>query len=140
MNPPIREEAIVAFAPVLFVFCLCMVAIVYFYFRSRERQMLIERNASPEEVAAFFNKPKKEKTNTVLLFRLGIIAIFFGIALGLGIMFDEQYHMPFMVPMLLFTLTGLGLIVAHKLGLKEEEKLAERKTDNGTQMQQQMFK
>lgn len=130
MNPALNDKAIEAFAPVLFIFCLCMVAIVYFYLRSRERQMLIERNASAEEVAAFFNKPKKNGGANVVLYRLGIVAIFFGFAIGLGIMFDEMYHMGFMVPLLIFTFSGTGLIVAHKLGVKEEQSLHERLSKN----------
>ena len=72
------EGVIAVFIPIIMVVVVGLVFVTYFYYRSRERQMLIEKGLSGEEIKQFFDK----KRDYFVLFKIGIIAIFFGIGLG----------------------------------------------------------
>jgi uncharacterized membrane protein YkgB len=93
-----------------------LVFVTYFYYRSRERQMLIEKGLSGDEIKQFFEK----KRDYFILFKIGIIAIFFGIGLGLGMISgdgsggEREMYMPASI----FIFTGIGFVVANLVGNK----------------------
>ncbi|MCU7497306.1 MAG: hypothetical protein HF314_17180 [Ignavibacteria bacterium] len=107
------------FIPIIITVTIGLVLITLAYFKSRERQMLIERGLPPEEIKQFF--ANKDKANPFLLTKIGIIAIFFGIGIGLGMYLQELTNQEFWLVLFLFTLTGLGFIIANLLGRKLEK-------------------
>ncbi|MCH7516943.1 MAG: hypothetical protein IIB08_07465, partial [Bacteroidetes bacterium] len=63
---------IAVFIPIIIVVVVGLVFVTYFFYRSRERQMLIEKGLSAEEVKQFFQKQK----DYFVFLKIGIIAIF----------------------------------------------------------------
>ena len=118
------EGTIAVFIPIIMLLVIGLIFVTYFYFKSRERQMLIEKGLSAEDIKQFF---ERKKDNSVLI-KIGIIAIFFGIGLGLGMISgtDESTREIYM-PASIFIFTGLGFVVANLVGNKMREKY---KVDN----------
>ncbi|HEX2961459.1 MAG TPA: DUF6249 domain-containing protein [Ignavibacteriales bacterium] len=108
-----------AFIPIAITLVVGLVWVTVAYFKSRERQMLIERGLPAEEIKQFFEN--KGKSNPFLMTKIGIIAIFFGIGVGVGMYLQEVTDQEFWMPLLLFTLTGLGFVIANLLGRKLEK-------------------
>ena len=73
--------------------------------------MLIEKGLSAEEIKQFFQKQK----DYFILLKMGIIAIFFGVGLGLGFVSGDKSI--WMAPAI-FVLTGIGFVVANLIGNK----------------------
>jgi Na+/melibiose symporter-like transporter len=114
-------EAVVAvFIPIVMFLVIGLILITYVYFRSRERQMLIEKGLSSEEIKQFFEQKKDPFT----LLKIGIICIFFGLGLGFGMMLENNTHQDFWIPFLLFVGTGIGFVLANLAGSKLKEKSA----------------
>ena len=114
-----NEEVVAVFIPIIFFIVTGLVLVTFFYFRSKEKQMLIEKGLSSEEIKTFYDKKK----DPFVLMKLGIISVFFGIGLGIGLMLQENTRQDFWVPFLLFVSTGLGLVLASIFGrsmLKKE--------------------
>jgi len=109
------EGVIAVFIPIIMVVVIGLVFVTYFFYRSRERQMLIEKGLSADEIKQFFEK----KRDYFVLFKIGIIAIFFGIGLGLGMISgtDETSREMYM-PASIFIFTGIGFVVANLVGNK----------------------
>jgi uncharacterized membrane protein YkgB len=105
------EGVIAVFIPIIMVVVVGLVFVTYFYYRSRERQMLIEKGLSGEEIKQFFEK----KRDYFVLFKIGIIAIFFGVGLGLGLVSGDE---EIWVAPAIFVFTGLGFVVANLVGNK----------------------
>jgi hypothetical protein len=78
--------------------------------------MLIEEGLSADEIKQFFEK----KRDYFILFKIGIIAIFFGIGLGLGMISGDGSNgeREIWMPASIFIFTGLGFVVANLLGNK----------------------
>jgi len=109
------EGVIAVFIPIIMVVVVGLVFVTYFFYRSRERQMLIEKGLSADEIKQFFEK----KRDYFVLFKIGIIAIFFGVGLGLGMISgtDESTREMYM-PASIFIFTGIGFVVANLVGNK----------------------
>jgi len=118
------EGTIAVFIPIIMMLVIGLIFVTYFYLKSRERQMLIEKGLSAEDIKQFF---ERKKDHSVLI-KIGIIAIFFGIGLGLGMISgsDEGTREIYM-PASIFIFTGLGFVVANLVGNKMREKY---KVDN----------
>ena len=114
-----EPEVVGVFVPIVMTLTVGLVWITIAYFKSRERQMLIERGLPAEEIKQFFEH--KGKANPFLLTKIGIIAIFFGVGIGLGMYLEEATDQEYWMVLFLFTLTGLGFIVANLLGRKLEK-------------------
>jgi uncharacterized membrane protein len=113
------KEVVAVFIPIIFFIVTGLVMVTFFYFRSREKQMLIEKGLSSEEIKTFYDKKK----DPFALLKIGIICVFFGIGLGFGIMLQENTNQEFWVPFLLFVSTGIGFVLANIFGrslLKKE--------------------
>ena len=107
------------FVPIILFIVTGLVLITFFYLRSKEKQMLIEKGLSSEEIKTFYDRKK----DPFVLMKMGIISIFFGIGLGMGIMLQENTRQDFWVPFLLFVSTGIGFVLANIFGksmLKKE--------------------
>jgi len=107
--------------PVIFMIVTAATIMTFVFYRSREKQMLIEKGMSYSEMAEFLNS-KKSKDNFILL-KLGIIAIFFGVGLGAGMLLAAATGYDEWIAFLIITLSGAGFIAAHFVATREEAKL-----------------
>ncbi|MFH1196734.1 MAG: DUF6249 domain-containing protein [bacterium] len=104
--------------PIVMFLVTGLVLVTYFYFRSREKQLMIEKGMSYEQMLEFL----KSKRNPYTWLKLGVITFFFGLGLGFGMMLEDFYDREYWVPFLLFTSTGLGFVVAFYVTKKYEIK------------------
>jgi hypothetical protein len=121
--------------PMVFFLVTGLVIVTYVYFRSREKQMMIEKGLSIEQMMELL----KTKRDPYIMLKLGIIILFVGLGLGIGFLFqqwtgyqvqygtggdrwtDYQVHGEWM-GFWIVTMTGLGFVTAF---------LATRKLKNG---------
>lgn len=113
-----NEGVVEVFVPIVMFLVIGLVLIAYYYFRYRERQMLIEKGLSADSIKEYFER--KRDPNRML--KVGIICVFFGIGLGLGLMLQDILGRDYYVPFSLFTITGIGFVVANLLSKKFESK------------------
>ncbi len=111
-----NTETVAVFIPIIFFLVVGLVFVVYFYLRSRERQMLIEKGLTAEEMKNYFERKK----DPYVLLKIGIISVFFGLGLGIGMIYQDATDKGYYIPLFMFTLVGIGFIVAN---------LASRKLD-----------
>jgi uncharacterized membrane protein YkgB len=108
------EGTIAVFIPIIMLLVIGLIFVTYFYFRSRERQMLIEKGLSGEEIKQFFQKKK----DYFILLKIGVIAIFFGVGLGIGMLSGDEAAREIWVAPSIFVFTGLGFVIANIMGNK----------------------
>ncbi len=109
-----REEVVAVFIPIIITLVIGVILVVYFYLKSKEKQMLIEKGLSAEEIKKFF----EEKRDGLGVMKIGIISIFFGLGLGLGLMLQDATTKEYWVPFSLFVGTGIGFVIANVLSDK----------------------
>lgn len=107
-----NEGIAVFLVPITLFLVTGLVAITFFYLKSREKQMLIEKGLSSEEIKQFYAR----KGDPFILLKIGVIAIFFGLGLGIGMAMDDATSKEYWVPLSLFTITGIGFVVANVVG------------------------
>jgi uncharacterized membrane protein YfcA len=98
--------------PVIMFLVIGLIWISYMYFRARERQQLINNGTTAEELARAYNTKKKKSRDFLIV--TGVISIFFGIGLGVGMYLDDVTGKDYWIPLPLFVATGIGFIVASK--------------------------
>jgi hypothetical protein len=111
--------------PIVLFLVVGVISVSFIFFKSKEKQMLIEKNLTPEQIKDFF----KTKRDPNILMKLGIIIFFFGLGLGSGLWCESMnfngkgYDNEFWIPFLLFTFTGIGFIIANLIDrfLKKNE-------------------
>ena len=114
------SEVIAVFIPIIMVLVAGAVTIIYFYLKSKERQMLIEKGLSAEEIKKFF----ENKRDGLTLFKIGIISIFFGIGLGIGMLSGPEETREIITPFAIFIFTGAGFVLANVLSDKMKKNKA----------------
>ena len=107
-------EIIAVFIPIIITLVIGVVLIVHFYLHSKEKQMLIEKGLSTEEIKKFF----EERRDGLGLLKIGIISIAFGIGLGFGMFMEDTTSKEYWIPLSLFIGTGIGFVVANVLSEK----------------------
>lgn len=112
------EKEIAVFIPIIFTLVTGLVFVTYLFFKSREKQMLIEKGLPPEAIKEFY----ESKKDPFRLLKIGLIIVFFGIGLGLGMMLEDLTGKDYWVPFMLFTVTGLGFVLAGMAGKKLDKK------------------
>jgi len=95
--------------PIIMFLVVGLVMIMFFYFRSKERSLMLEKGLTAEQMLEFY----KSKPAPYLGLKLGIVTIFFGIGLGVGLLIDRYTDVEEWIPFLLITLSGVGFVVAH---------------------------
>ena len=115
--------------PIIMFLVIGLVIVTYVYFRSKEKQMMIEKGLSYEQMVELL----RTKRDPFIMLKLGIIILFLGLGIGLGFLFQQWTYgggdrwsshdvegewMGFWV----VAMTGLGFITAF---------LATRKLKNG---------
>ena len=117
------EGVIAVFIPIVMFLVFGIIIVTYVYFRSRERQLLIEKGLSAEEIKLFF----EQKRDPFSMMKIGIISIFFGLGLGLGMLSGDEATREVWMPMTIFVFTGLGFVIANIVGNKLRAKHEEKK-------------
>jgi Na+/melibiose symporter-like transporter len=113
-----HEGIIAVFIPIVLFIVTGLILVVFIYFRSRERQLLIEKGLSAESIKEFF----ESKRDPYTLMKIGIICLLFGISLGFGLMLEDWTSKEYYVPLMIFTGTGLGFILANILSRRLNKK------------------
>ena len=108
------EGAIAVFIPIVMFLIIGLIWVTAIYYKSRERQMLIEKGLSAEDMKKFF----EQKRDPFLLLKFGIICIFFGIGLGIGLMSGAEETREVVTPTTIFIFTGIGFVIANIYGNK----------------------
>jgi len=108
--------------PIIFCITVAAVIMTVVYFKSREKQLLIEKGMSYQEMADFLKSAKKSRENFLLL-KLGVIIIFFGVGMGAGMLLAEMTGYEEWIGFLIVTMTGGGFLAAHYISKREEAKL-----------------
>ena len=110
-----------AFIPIVFSLVAGLIWVSALYLRSREKQMLIEKGLTPDQIKEYFERKtifdNKRKDSSILM-QIGIITVFFGLGLGVGLIFQDITDKDYWVVLFLFTLTGIGLIIANLVARK----------------------
>lgn len=71
--------------PMVFFLVTGLVIVTYVYFRSREKQMMIEKGLSIEQMMELL----KTKRDPFIMLKLGIIVLFVGLGIGIGFLFQQ---------------------------------------------------
>jgi ABC-type uncharacterized transport system permease subunit len=108
------QEVVAVFIPIVMFLILGLIIVTFIYYRSRERQMLIEKGLSAEDIKKFF----EQKRDPFWLMKIGIISIFFGIGLGIGLMSGAEETREIVTPTTIFIFTGIGFVIANIYGNK----------------------
>ena len=102
------------FVPFIFI-TLFLVAgavfITWIYFRSKEKQMMIEKGMSYEQMLEFL----KSKRNPYTLLKMGIVIAVSGIGIGIGSYIAENYGnngLGGIAALFIIVFVGLGFITA----------------------------
>ncbi|HOJ07927.1 MAG: hypothetical protein HND40_02365 [Ignavibacteriota bacterium] len=114
------SEVVAVFIPIIITLVIGLVIIVAFYLESKEKQMLIEKGLSAEEIKKFLEK----KRDGLGLMKIGIISIFFGLGLGIGMMLQDWSSKEYWIPLCLFVGTGIGFVSANIITNKMKNKNA----------------
>ena len=101
-------ELIAVFIPIIGTLVIGIILVAYFFFRSRERQLLIEKGMDAQSIKEFF----QSKKDPFRLLKIGIVTIAFGLGLGIGIILNDVTSKEYWIPLLLFTITGIGFVIA----------------------------
>ena len=109
-----HEEVVAVFIPIVMFLIIGLIWVTFIYYRSRERQMLIEKGLSAEDMKKFF----EQKKDPFWLMKVGIICIFFGIGLGIGLMSGAEETREVVTPTSIFIFTGIGFVLANIYGNK----------------------
>ncbi len=113
-----NENVVAVFIPIVGTLVIGIILVSYFFFRSRERQMLIEKGMDAQSIKDFF----EGKKDPFRMLKIGIVTICFGLGLGFGIMLNQETHQDHWVPLFLFTVTGIGFVVANLVSRKLDKK------------------
>lgn len=123
--------------PLAFMTITLIIALViatYVYFRSRERQMMIEKGLSPEQITEMF----KSKRNPYTWLKLGVITIGAGLGIGFGVLAENWGMSEGFIPLLIITFVGLGFVGAFFISRKfeKEDELDEERRMNAAKSNQ----
>lgn len=105
------EGVIAVFIPIIATLVTGLILVSYFYFRSKEKQMMMDKGLSYEQMMELL----RVKTDHLLTLKAGIIIAFFGVGLGIGFFirdFSYEYNEDWMA-FSIITMTGLGFVAAY---------------------------
>jgi hypothetical protein len=115
------EKVIAVSIPIVIALVAGIVIVTAIFLKSRERQLLIEKGLSAEDIKEFYSRKKDH----YILMKIGVVVLFFGLGLGLGLILKEETSREYWVPFLLFTITGLGFVAANLISRRLEAKVVE---------------
>jgi len=109
-----NEEVVAVFIPIVMFLIIGLIWVTAIYYKSRERQMLIDKGLSAEDMKKFF----EQKRDPFWVLKVGIICIFFGIGLGIGLMSGGEETREVVTPTTIFIFTGIGFVLSNIYGNK----------------------
>ena len=129
-------EVIAVFIPIIITMVVGLVITLAIYFKSKEKQMMIEKGLSTEQMFELLHSREKERKNGYYMLKGGIILVFLVAGGIIGNMIDRAwfnywetyesgryYHNdPVYGVWLTFLGLGIGAIVAHFISKKMEAK------------------
>ncbi len=98
----------------VFFLVIGIVIVTFIFFRSREKQMMIEKGLSYEQMVELL----RTKRDPYLLLKLGVLTLFVGLGLGAGFLFSNWTGYEEWIPFCIVTMTGLGFVGAFLLTRK----------------------
>ena len=111
-------EVVAVFIPIVSTIVIGLAFVTWIYFRSRENQEEKISDYIVNIVKALFEKKK----SPYVMLKIGVVILFFGIGLGIGLLIEVYTGVEQWIPFLLFAGVGLGFILAFVIGRKFEEK------------------
>lgn len=106
--------------PIVMFIVTGAVIITFLFFRSREREMILAKDYTAEELMLLLNPGSKKKGVLVVL---GILTASFGLGMLIGTMVHNATGENDYIPFIMFIFVGIGLItsfyVREKLNKKE---------------------
>ena len=102
------QQDLSVFIPIIMFLVIGLVLTTYVYFRSKERQMMIEKGMTPEQIAELF----KSKKNPYTWLKTGIIIIATGLGIGIGVMLQKADYNKGLTPLIIITFIGIGFVAA----------------------------
>ena len=111
--------------PIIMFLVVGAVIVTFIFYRSREKQMVIERGLDIEFIKEIF----RQRKYPYALLKAGVIILFFGLGLGIGLLIQVYTGVEEWIPFLIFVGTGLGFIGAYYAGRKAEEN--DKELNNG---------
>jgi uncharacterized membrane protein len=113
-----EEEILI---PIVMFASIAFVLYYYFKYRYLERQAIIEKGISAENVKDVLKKsPKQKTTNEANLAKWGIILIAIGLAILIGTQFSDEVMLG-----LIFIFPGVGLLIYYSFIVKKTTKTEE---------------
>jgi Na+/melibiose symporter-like transporter len=91
-----------------------IVLVSWIFFRSKEKQMMIEKGLSYEQMVELL----RTKRDPFLILKLGVLTLFVGFGLGLGFLFNNWTTYEEWIPFWIVTMTGLGFIFGFMISRK----------------------
>lgn len=113
-----NEGIIAVFIPIIAIIVTGLVIVTAIYFKAREKQMLIEKGLTPDQIKEFFERKNRDRFT---MLKIGIVAIALGLGIGLGMMLEEATNGEYWPVLTIFTFTGAGFIAANLIGRKLEK-------------------
>jgi hypothetical protein len=92
----------------MFFLVVGIVLVTYFYFRSKEKQMMIEKGLSYEQMVELL----RTKRDPFLMLKLGIITLFIGLGLGAGFLMENSTGYDEWMGFFIIIFCGLGFLAA----------------------------
>jgi hypothetical protein len=99
---------------IVFFLITGIVIVTWIFFRSKEKQMMIEKGLSYEQMVELL----RTKRDPFLLLKLGILTLFVGLGLGLGFLFNNLTSYEEWIPFWIVTMTGLGFVAGFLVSRK----------------------
>lgn len=125
-NALLAQEIMGPITGILITLICGLVIATYFYFRSRERQMMIEKGLTPEQINELF----KSKRNPYTWLKLGVIIIGAGLGIGFGVMVNDAGLNEGLIPLSIITLTGIGFVASFFISRKYEKEDEQNERNN----------
>ena len=91
-----------------------IVLVTFIYFRSREKQLMIEKGLSYEQMVELL----RTKRDPHLLLKLGVLTLFVGLGLGAGFLMENLTGYEEWMAFLIVLFCGLGFISAFLISRK----------------------
>jgi len=103
--------AVAIMVPMTFMLVTGLVIALFIQTKAKEKQMLIERGLTPEQMMEFYAKKERPNNSTIWL-KIGILSIALGLGIGVGNVLDEWFRMEELIALSIFVFIGLGFITA----------------------------
>lgn len=116
------EGVVAVFIPIVFFIITGAVIVSMLFFRNREKQLMLEKGFSAEEMKEMY---KSREGNSTILLKVGIIITMFGIFLGIGFALESMFNSEVFIPVSIFVGLGLGFITSYFVSLKYDKQTVE---------------